>query len=104
EPAAEWVYSACSSFARLGKCGTARVGSKGQARVGDEGEHPAFPGTVPHGDHEPQFGQQPDEGTSKGSALATSGCVAFAVRSPSGWYQGSTFQATSRSGGRPAWS
>jgi len=35
--------------------------------------------------------------TSQGSALSTSYRVPFAVRWPSGWYQGTTFQATSLS-------
>jgi hypothetical protein len=78
-----------------------------QAGVGDEREHPAFSGRVPHGDHESQLGSSRMRRTSQGSALATSCRVALAVRSPSepsGWYQGTTFQATSRSRGRLAWS
>jgi hypothetical protein len=39
-----------------------------QAGVGDEREHPASPGAVSRGDHEPQFGQQPERRTSQGSA------------------------------------
>lgn len=65
-----------------------------QAGVGDEREHPASPGAVSHGDHEPQFGQQPARQTRQGSALATSCRVAFAVRAV-GLVPGTTFQATS---------
>lgn len=28
---------------------------------GDERDHPAFPGALSHGEHEPQFGKQPDQ-------------------------------------------
>lgn len=77
---------------------------QGQAGFGDECGHPAFAGAVSQGDHELQLGEQLDEPGEPEQRADDMWRVALAVRSPSGWYQGTTFQATSRSRGRLAWS
>jgi hypothetical protein len=78
-------------------------GQERKAGICEKGEHPAFTGAFSHGDYESQFRQQPHEAREQGQRGGD--VLPGGVRGvPSGWYQGTTFQATSWSRGRPTWS